>query len=91
MFASVDFVRERLEDVLVVPHRAVLMLEGQPTLFTVNGGQSHRRQVSLGVELSGQVVVTSGISVGDTVVTLGQDFLEEEMLVNVTALNGQKR
>ncbi len=91
MFVRVDFVRERLENVVVVPSRSILTLEGNPTLFTVNGGQSHRKTVSLGAELDGMVIVVSGIAVGDTVVTLGQDFLEDEMSVNVTSLNGHKR
>ena len=45
-----------------------------------------RKVVILGPELDGRVVIESGLSGGDTLVTLGQSYLDDGMSVNVTAV-----
>jgi membrane fusion protein (multidrug efflux system) len=89
MFVRISYVREELDDVLVVPRKSVLTLDKLPTAYRVIDGRAHKAVVSLGQELPGEVVVTSGLSAGDTLVTLGQDYLDDSMKVNITELNGQ--
>ena len=55
--------------------------------ITVKDGVAAQQTVSLGTELSGLVVVNSGLEAGDTLVTLGQDYLEDGSKVNITAIN----
>ncbi|MCP4684399.1 MAG: efflux RND transporter periplasmic adaptor subunit [bacterium] len=87
MFVRVEFVRERLESVVSIPRKAVLTLDGKETIFVVKEGRADKREVTLGADLSGEVVVTSGLSAGDTLVVLGQDYLDDGINVNVTSLD----
>jgi len=85
MFVRVSAVVAELDSVLVVPRSAVLTLEGRPTTFVVVDGVAHKRLVELDRDLSGSVVVSSGLSPGDTLVTLGQNYLDDGFRVKLTA------
>ena len=87
MFVHIDYVQEQLKNVIALPRRAIMMLDGKETVFAVANGLAEKRLVSLGSDLSGEVVIKSGLVPGDTVVTLGQDYLADGMRVNITALN----
>ena len=89
-FVHVDYILQELTGVLAVPREAVLTLDNQPTVFTSVGRKAEQRRVELGPEISGYVVVTSGLKAGDTLVTLGQDYLEDGLSLNVTEL-GENR
>jgi len=87
MFVHLEYIRERLDSVVAIPRQAVLTLDGRETVFSVVNGQAQKRLVTLGAELSGEVVIESGLMPGDTLVTLGQDYLDDGVNVNITALN----
>ena len=87
MFVRINTVRENLDGVIAIPRRAVLTLDGKETVFVVDNAVAGKREVTLGPEIDGRIVITSGLDVGDTVVTLGQDYLDEGSKVNVTALS----
>lgn len=84
MFAHIDYVLQRLDSVITVPRDAVITLDDRPTVFIVQGDEARIRSLTLGRELPGEVVVTSGLNVGDTLIVLGQDFLEDSSRVNIT-------
>ncbi|UCC43227.1 MAG: efflux RND transporter periplasmic adaptor subunit [Candidatus Zixiibacteriota bacterium] len=88
MFVRVRHIKQQLQDVIAVPRRSVLTLDEQPTVFTVVNGEAQKHTVALGVDLGGQVIVESGLEAGDTLVVLGQDYLDTGTRVNITALNG---
>jgi membrane fusion protein (multidrug efflux system) len=90
MFVHVDYILQELTGVLAVPREAVLTLDNQPTVFASVGRKAELRRVVLGPQISGFVVVTSGLNAGDTLVTLGQDYLENGVSLNVTEL-GENR
>ncbi len=90
MFVHVDYILQQLTGVLAVPREAVLTLDGQPTVFASVGGKAEQKRVVLGPEISGYVVVTSGLKAGDTLITLGQDYLENGLSLNVTELSASK-
>ncbi|MDX9858664.1 MAG: efflux RND transporter periplasmic adaptor subunit [candidate division Zixibacteria bacterium] len=87
MFVRIQYVRDLLADVVAVPRRAVIQLDGQPTVFVVVDGRAERRTVELGSEIDGLVIISRGVSVGDTLVTLGQDYLEDSVKVSISELN----
>ena len=89
-FVHVEYILQELTGVLAVPREAVLTLDNQPTVFTSVGSKAEQRRVVLGPEISGYVIVTSGLKAGDTLVTLGQDYLENGLSLNVTEL-GENR
>ncbi len=86
MFVRVEFVRERLGAVVSIPRKVILSLDGRDIVFVVKDGKAEKRAVNLGADLSGDVVVTSGLAAGDTLVILGQDYLDDSTKVNVTAV-----
>ena len=90
MFVHVNYILRELTGVIAIPRKAVLTLDNQTKVFVVAGGKAELRPVSLGADLSGHVVVTSGLAAGDTLVTLGQDYLEDGIRLNVTALSENK-
>jgi len=86
MFVKVQISRQKLTNVIAIPREAVLTLDNQQLVYVVVNGVAHRRPVTLGADLDGVVVAASGLAIGDTVVTLGQNYLDEGFKVNVTAV-----
>jgi RND family efflux transporter MFP subunit len=87
MFVTIDCILERLTGVIAIPRSAVLVLNDRDVIYTVTNGRAKRRVVTLGTDLSGRVVVSSGLVAGDTLVTLGQDYLEDDLKVNISELS----
>jgi membrane fusion protein (multidrug efflux system) len=87
MFVRVQSRRQSFTSVLTVPSKAVLTLEGEKLVYTVENGRAHQRPVEIGADLFGELIVTSGLQPGDTVVTLGQDYLNDNTLVTITDLS----
>ena len=87
MFVNVLITRQKLTNIIAVPREAVLTLDNRQVVYVVVNGVAHKRPVTLGADLDGVVVAASGLAVGDTVVTLGQNYLDEGFKVNVTAVN----
>ena len=84
MFVRVSLVLDKLEDVLLIPRRAILILDDKPTVFVINEDRVSQRLLNLGPEVNGRVVVTEGLVENDTLVTLGQDYLEDGSKVKIT-------
>ena len=87
MFVRIHFIRDRLVNVLVAPRKAILNLDDQWTAFVVVDGKIERRAVTLGPDVDGHIVVSSGLAVGDTLVTLGQDYVDDGFAVNIVELD----
>jgi len=86
MFVQIEFIREHMESVIAVPRKSVLILDGKPTAFVVADGVAQKRSVTLGADVAGDVIIESGLNPGDTLVTLGQDYLEGKTKVDITEL-----
>jgi membrane fusion protein (multidrug efflux system) len=86
MFVHIDYILERLPGVIAVPREAIINFDGQETVFAAVAGRAQMRRVTLGADLSGDVVILSGLNAGDTLVTLGQDYLEDSLKLNITEL-----
>ncbi len=86
MFVRVRAVVATLKDVVTVPRGAVLRLNGDRVVFVVKGDRAYRRSVTIGTELEGMAVLTDGVGPGDTVVVVGQNYLEDSLKVNLTGI-----
>ncbi|MBN1213316.1 MAG: efflux RND transporter periplasmic adaptor subunit [candidate division Zixibacteria bacterium] len=84
MFVRVDIILERLENVILIPRSAVLLLDNKPTVFVVSNNKAVKRELSVGPEIDGRVVITEGLQENDTLVILGQDYLQEGSNVKIT-------
>lgn len=86
MFARAEIIIESFDNILVVPQSAVLTRNNKDYLFVVNGDRAVGKEIMLGAEFNGSTEIRSGLKVGDTIVTLGQDYLSDSCLIKLTDL-----
>jgi len=67
-------------EVLSVPDAAILLLQGQPTIFVEEHGGYEARAIEPGEKLSGRTVIKSGAAAGEKVVTAGAYALKARLL-----------
>lgn len=80
MFAEASISLAGTKSVITVPSNAVLMLQGQTTVYVAKDDSYESRPVEIGERLSEAVVVTSGLEVGDQVVVAGAYALKARQL-----------
>lgn len=80
-------IRRSLQDVLAVPSIAVMNPSGeQASVFVVNdSGHANQRKVRTGAVVNAMTEITSGLQVGEKVVSIGQLYLKENDKVHTTA------
>ena len=67
-------------ETLTVPDGAILLLQGQPTIFVAEHDGYEARAIESGEKLSGRTVVKSGVAAGEKVVTSGAYALKARLL-----------
>ncbi|MCL2128535.1 MAG: efflux RND transporter periplasmic adaptor subunit, partial [Treponema sp.] len=78
MFATISLITRTHADVPVIPRTSVINTYGSWIVFIVDENNTARRRVlELGIENESLFEVTSGIELGDRVVTAGQNFLTD--------------
>lgn len=68
------------QEVIALPDAAIVLLEGQPTIFVFEQGAYEARQVEPGERVGGRTVLKSGVKAGDQVVTAGAYALKARKL-----------
>ncbi len=81
MFATarIDAAGDKRE-AITLPDAAIVLLEGQPTVFVLEHDAYEPRQVEPGERLDGRTVLKSGVTVGEQVVTAGTYALKARKL-----------
>ncbi|MBB4143141.1 MULTISPECIES: efflux RND transporter periplasmic adaptor subunit [Rhizobium] len=92
MFIRALVPREVYVAALLVPQEAVIRdLAGKPQLVSVTADKTAlRRTVELGPLIGGNYVVQSGLSIGDTVVVLGQERIRDGQILETTSVSPEK-
>lgn len=80
MFANANISTGSKSEAMSVPDGAILLLQGQPTVFIAEHGGYEARPVEVGEKLSGRTVIKSGLKAGDEVVVAGAYALKARML-----------
>ncbi|MBI2750461.1 MAG: efflux RND transporter periplasmic adaptor subunit [Burkholderiales bacterium] len=81
MFASATIdTNGAKREALSVPDAAILLLQGQPTIFVAKGEGFESRPIEPGEKLSGRTVIKSGVAAGEKVVTAGAYALKARLL-----------
>jgi cobalt-zinc-cadmium efflux system membrane fusion protein len=80
MFATVAIGTGRSAKALTVPEDAVLLLQGQPTVFIAEHGGFEPRAVEVGERAQGYAVLKSGVVAGESVVVSGAYALKARLL-----------
>jgi len=88
MFVDVDHTQKRLNNVILIPRQAVIENNNKNIVFLISNGIAVSREIVLGEDINGLVVVNSGLNINDTLVTLGQSYLDDSVNVNITSLDG---
>ncbi len=84
MFARLKLTLPGQAEALTVPGDAVLVMpNGEKLAYILQDGKVQRRVVQTGLEAEGRVQIISGIQPGETVVTAGNEKLQEGMEVRV--------
>ena len=78
MFAAISLVTNRSVDVPAVPRMAAINTYGSWIVFVVDEGNiARRREIKLGLETEEYLEVLEGLSIGELVVSAGQNFLSD--------------
>ncbi|HEB67076.1 MAG TPA: efflux RND transporter periplasmic adaptor subunit [Gammaproteobacteria bacterium] len=65
---------------LAVPREAVVLMDGAPTVFRLEGGELHPRPVETGPTLAGWTEIRAGLEAGDTIAVRGVFLLKSLLL-----------
>ena len=76
-FVTVQVPTETRPNAVVVPKRAILLERDQSIVYRVQEGVAMRTPVAVGLSAQDLVEITSGLSVGDAVVTVGHESLRD--------------
>ena len=85
MFASIRLVLDQKEDTISVPLNTVIETGGEKYVFVVDENNiAHKTIVETGIKNDESIEITSGLNMGDVVVTTGQDFLSDGSTVSIS-------
>lgn len=83
MIARATFIREAFQEAITVPMFTIISLEDGHFVFVERDGVAHMQPVSLGFYQSNHVLIASGLTRGDRLISVGQRDLREGELVEV--------
>ncbi|KAA3633098.1 MAG: efflux RND transporter periplasmic adaptor subunit [Calditrichaeota bacterium] len=87
MFVRIEYVAEILNDVIVIPRKAVQIRNEQDMVFVAFNGMAYLKAVELGADNNGDIVVLSGLQKSDTLITIGQEYLDDSTEIRITEIN----
>lgn len=82
-FADVSFHTDTSLDTVVVPTEAILTAAGEQYVYVVDGTAARKAPVTVGLAGSGVTELLSGVSAGESVVTVGQQYLSDGDAVRI--------
>ncbi|OPJ55288.1 efflux RND transporter periplasmic adaptor subunit [Alkalithermobacter paradoxus] len=83
MFAQVDLITQRKENVVVVPASAIVVKEGKNVVFVIESGLATMKVVRVGIDNGEYIEIVEGLVEGEEVVIKGQNYLEEGSKVKI--------
>ena len=83
MFAEIQIVSAKKENVLCIPSEAVFMKSGESKVATLSGEMPKLVTVSTGLDNGTTVEIISGLKAGDLIIVTGQQFVVEGEAVKV--------
>jgi RND family efflux transporter MFP subunit len=73
------------ESSLLIPYKSVVEQLGEYFVYTANNNRAKQHKVSLGAKINADVVVKSGLSNGDSVITEGVQKLRDSVAIQIGA------
>lgn len=88
-FVKVQLSLSTLKDAILIPNEAVIPVLKGKTVYIVKNGKAKQVPVEAGTRTAESIVITSGLNVGDTVLTTGAMALKPDAPVKVTIAKNQ--
>lgn len=85
-FAKISLALSVVKDAIMVPNEAVIPVLKGKTVFVSKNGKAKQVDVQSGTRTEDKIVITSGLNVGDTVLTTGAMSLKEDAPVKVNVV-----
>ncbi len=82
-FANIDLTLGDLKDAIIIPSEAIVPVQDGKKVFIANNGQAKEVKVETLARTDKDVVITSGLKAGDTVLTSGTMSLKDEADIKV--------
>jgi len=82
-FATIDLALNNIKNAIIIPTEAIIPIQGGKKVFIAHNGQAKEVKVETLARTDKDVVVTSGLKVGDTVLTSGTMSLKDETDIKV--------
>ena len=86
-FAKIDLPLSNVNDAILIPTEAVIPVLKGKKVFISDNGKAKEVMVETGTRTDKSVLITSGLSVGDTVLTTGMMSLKPETPVSIKIVN----
>ena len=83
MFAKVTLIIQQRHEALIVPRQAVRHEDDVTSVFVVQDGKAHRRQVTMGLQNEAQVEILDNLEAGTSIVLAGHSNLKDQTPVTV--------
>ena len=71
MFASIRLVIKQEDDTFVIPKKALKTYNDKDCVFIIEDNMAKRVFVTTGISNDSDIQLTSGVNIGDTVITAG--------------------
>ncbi|MDR2337588.1 MAG: efflux RND transporter periplasmic adaptor subunit [Deltaproteobacteria bacterium] len=85
MFSRVKLILEEKENAILIPSSAIINREDKSSVFVVSeDGIANYRDITLGIEYNDKIEVTSGLKIGETIITEGIVKLQPGMLTRIS-------
>jgi RND family efflux transporter MFP subunit len=84
-FAQVRLRTGDVLDALLMPRRGVMTQDGESYVFVARGDSAVRVPVTVGAEEGERAQILSGLSAGDSVVTVGQGGLKQGSKIRIVS------
>jgi len=85
-FAKIKLALSTLSDAILIPNEAVIPVENGKVVYIAKNGVAQQVAVESGARTDKNILITSGLNVGDTVLTSGSMTLKPESPVKVSLL-----
>ncbi|MES2828276.1 MAG: efflux RND transporter periplasmic adaptor subunit [Bacteroidota bacterium] len=85
-FAKIRLALTTAKNAILIPNEAIIPVLKGKTVFVSRNGKAAQVPVEAGTRTAENIVITSGLKVGDTVLTTGAMALKADAPVNVTLL-----
>ena len=83
-FVNIKLGLDRKEDVIMVPTEAVIPELNSSKVYVLLNGKVSEKQIETGIRTASHLEITSGLDIGDTIITTGMLQVRPGMSVNVS-------